>query len=212
MDNVNKSFIKGKELIARRGNKARNDPSADRLPPGQRLIDDLQVLDLGIKPDIVESQWTLSVSGCVDNPLELSWEQLQSRYQKVTQTSDFHCVTTWSVFDCEWGGFLLKDILASSNIQEKGSHVLFTAYDGYTTNLKLADAMDDEVLLATEYRGEPLTKDHGAPCRIIVPHLYAWKGAKWVKSVQVLTDDQPGFWEVRGYSNHGDPWTEDRYA
>jgi len=126
--------------------------------------------------------------------------------------SDFHCVTTWSKFDCHWSGVAFFTLAEFVRPKPEVKHVLFTSYDGYSTNVRLEDCMDDDVLIATQFDGKPITREHGGPARIIIPKLYAWKGAKFVKAIEFAAEDRPGYWEVRGYSNTADPWREDRFS
>jgi DMSO/TMAO reductase YedYZ molybdopterin-dependent catalytic subunit len=185
--------------------------SDDRLPPGQHLTTGFPVLDLGIKPKIPTIDWSLEISGAIENPSTLDWDALQSLPQ-TSDTSDFHCVTTWSKFDCDWSGVAFTDLLDLVRPTGDATHVLYTAYDGYTTNTPLDLLYDSDVLLATSFDGKPITTDHGGPARVIIPKLYAWKGAKFVKKIEFLAEDQLGYWERRGYSNTADPWLEDRFS
>jgi DMSO/TMAO reductase YedYZ molybdopterin-dependent catalytic subunit len=126
--------------------------------------------------------------------------------------SDFHCVTTWSKFDCRWGGVAFTTLCELAQLKPTATFVYFTSYDGYSTNVPLERCLDDDVLIATRFDGAPLPREHGGPARVIIPKLYAWKGAKFIKGIHFLPGDRPGFWEVRGYSNSADPWKEERYA
>lgn len=193
------------------GFKPREVPAAGRLPPGQKLTNGFPVLDLGVKPEIPLAEWSLAIDGLVEKPAVLSWAQLNALPQ-VTDVSDFHCVTTWSKYDCEWSGVAFTTLFELVAPKPGAQFVYFTSYDGYSTNVPLANCLDDDVLLATKFGGEPVTLEHGGPARIIIPKLYAWKGAKFVKSITFLAEDRMGFWEVRGYHNLGDPWKEERYA
>ncbi len=193
------------------GVRARATASTDRLPPGQKLTTGFPVLDLGVQPEIPLAQWTLTIDGEVEKPTTLSWAQLNALPQ-VEDVSDFHCVTTWSKFDCRWGGVAFTTLYELVQPKPEALFVYFTSYDDYSTNVPLAQCLDDDVLLATSFEGAPITREHGGPARGIIPKLYAWKGAKFVKGISFLTEDRLGFWEVRGYSNTADPWTEDRYA
>jgi DMSO/TMAO reductase YedYZ molybdopterin-dependent catalytic subunit len=194
-----------------RGAAARAVASADRLPPGQKLTTGFPVLDLGVQPDIPLAQWTLTLDGLVDNPIRLDWEQFGALPQ-IVDVSDFHCVTTWSKYDCQWGGVALTTLYELARPKPEARFVYFTSYDGYSTNVALERCLDDDTLVATSFGGAPLAREHGGPARVIIPKLYAWKGAKFVKAITFLAEDKLGFWEVRGYSNTADPWTEDRYA
>ena len=194
-----------------RGVAARAVASRDRLPPGQRLTEGFPVLDLGVQPDIPLSQWRLKIDGEVGRPVVLTWEQLNTLPQ-VEDVSDFHCVTTWSKYDCRWGGVAFTTLFELVQPKPEARFVYFTSYDGYSTNVALEKCLDDDVLVATSFNGSPLPREHGGPARVIIPKLYAWKGAKFVSGITFLAADKLGFWEVRGYSNTADPWTEDRYA
>ena len=194
-----------------RGVRPRAAAAADRLPPGQKLTTGFPVLDLGVQPEIPLDQWTLTLDGLVEKPAVLDWAQFNALPQ-VTDTSDFHCVTTWSKYDCEWSGVAFTTLFELVQPKPEAKFVYFTGYDGYSTNVPLAHCLDDDVLVATKFAGAPVTREHGGPARIIIPKLYAWKGAKFVKSLTFLAEDRLGFWEVRGYHNIGDPWKEERYA
>jgi DMSO/TMAO reductase YedYZ molybdopterin-dependent catalytic subunit len=194
-----------------RGVAARPVASAGRLPPGQKLTTGFPVLDLGVQPEIPLKDWTLSLDGLVENPTVLSWDQLHELPQ-VVDVSDFHCVTTWSKYDCHWAGVALTTLYELARPKAEARHVYFTSYDGYSTNVPLEKCLDDDTLVATSFNGAPVTREHGGPARVIIPKLYAWKGAKFVKAITFLAEDKLGFWEVRGYSNTADPWTEDRFS
>jgi DMSO/TMAO reductase YedYZ molybdopterin-dependent catalytic subunit len=194
-----------------RGVVARSLRSADRLPPGQKLTDGFPVLDLGVQPKIPLAEWRLKLDGRVEKPAQLDWESFNALPQ-VDDVSDFHCVTTWSKFDCRWGGVAFTTLYELVQPQPDARFVYFTSYDGYSTNVALDRCLDDDVLIATSFDGAPLPLEHGGPARVIIPKLYAWKGAKFVSGITFLAEDKLGFWEVRGYSNTADPWTEDRYA
>jgi len=227
MDEPNDKLIKKKVEWAREGrglsSQAREEglsirqnpdaPSIDkpRLPPGQHMVKGFPVLDLGIQPEVTLEKWSLDVQGLVDNPVTWDWNDFMAQPQ-ITLISDFHCVTTWTTFDNRWQGVSFKHLLDVVRPKPEATHVLFSSYDGYTTNVPLSALNDDDVLIAHGWNDLPLTREHGGPVRMIVPKLYAWKGAKWVKGMIFLPQDRPGYWEVRGYSNFGDPWTEDRYG
>ena len=182
-----------------------------RLPPGQHSTKGWPVLDLGVHPSIGLSDWTLAIGGLVENKVLWSWPQFLEQ-PRFTSTSDFHCVTTWSTFDNRWEGVSFRHILSIVRPLPEAQFVMFSSYDGYTTNLSLEACDDDDVLLTSTWNGQPLPKEHGGPVRVIVPKRYAWKGAKWVKEITFLERDAPGFWEVRGYSMTALPWEEDRYG
>jgi DMSO/TMAO reductase YedYZ molybdopterin-dependent catalytic subunit len=206
--------IRKKMAMAEKGNaapraaRAARDP---RLPPGQHEAKVWPVLDLGIRPLIRHEDFVLDVNGSVLKPRVLRWADLLT-LPKAVLVTDFHCVTTWSVFDHRFGGVLLRDIIDSAAPSQDARHVLFGASDGYTTNLPLDACRDDDVLLVHTWNGQPLPAEHGGPVRVIVPKRYGWKSAKWVRSITLLPEDQKGFWELRGYSNTAFPWEEDRFS
>jgi len=186
------------------------DPERDRLPPGQRLVETWPVLDLGVHPKIPLDKWRLMVSGLVQQPLRLDWAAFAALPQS-DSTSDIHCVTSWSRYDNHWRGVLLRDLPQIVQPLPEAQHVVLSSYDTYTTNVPLAEFAAADVLLTTHWQGQPLSVAHGGPLRVIVPKLYFWKSAKWLKRIDFAAADRPGFWETRGYHNHGDPWTEERY-
>lgn len=194
-----------------RGVTARTVASAGRLPPGQKLTTGFPVLDLGVQPEVPLDQWTLTLDGLVEKPAVLTWAQFNALPQ-AEDTSDFHCVTTWSRYDCRWSGVAFTTLYELVQPQSAARFVYFTSYDGYSTNAPLAQCLDDDVLVATHFDAAPLPRAHGGPARVIIPKLYAWKGAKFVRGITFLADDKPGFWETRGYSNTADPWKEERYS
>jgi len=194
-----------------RGAAARATPAAGRLPPGQTLTAGFPVLDLGVKPEVPPEQWTLTLDGLVEQPTVLAWAQFAALPQ-VEDVSDFHCVTSWSKYDCRWGGVAFTTLYELARPKPEARFVYFTSYDGYSTNVPLEKCLEDDVLVATRFEGQPLTREHGRPARVIIPKLYAWKGAKFVRGITFLAEDKLGFWEVRGYSNAADPWKEERYA
>jgi len=181
------------------------------VPVGQTITKKWPVLDLGIEPDISLDEWELKVDGEVDHPLTLSWTDLMALPQTEDQ-SDFHCVTSWSKLNMNWKGVRLLDLAALAQPKDTATHILCYAYDDYTTNLSLEEALKPDVLLVHTYENAPLPKEHGGPLRIVTPQLYAWKGAKWIKRIQFLSSNKRGFWEERGYSNTAYPWRNDRYS
>ncbi|MCC7176956.1 MAG: sulfite oxidase-like oxidoreductase [Acidobacteria bacterium] len=189
-----------------------------KLPVGQHEVRNWPVLDLGDLPDVALSDWRLEVGGLCENPFTLTWEQFMALPQ-ADDVSDFHCVTTWSRMDNRWGGVRFRTLAELAVPAPEAAHVLCTGYDHmpgtripYTVNLPLARAVEEDVLLVHTWEGQPLPREHGGPCRMITPKLYAWKGAKWIRRIDFLAEDQPGFWETRGYSNSAEPWFEDRFA
>ena len=194
-----------------RGAAARPAPSAGRLPPGQKLTAGFPVLDLGVHPDLPTADWTLTLDGLVARRTMLDWKAFHA-LPAAEDVSDFHCVTSWSRYDCRWSGVAFTTLYELAQPAPAARFVYFTGYDGYSTNVALEKCLDDDVLVATGFDGRPLAVEHGGPARMIIPKLYAWKGAKFVRTITFLAEDKPGFWEVRGYSNTADPWTEDRYS
>ncbi|MFB2565121.1 sulfite oxidase-like oxidoreductase [Rhizobium sp. IMFF44] len=186
-------------------------PETERLPPGQHLVKNWPVLDLGVQPQISLSNWRLDVIGFVENRLSLDWATFQAIEQS-TRVSDIHCVTTWSRYDNRWEGVSTRDLLDLAMPTAEAQHVLLTSYDGYTTNLPLADFAAEDAILATAWEGQPLTVEHGGPMRLVVPHLYFWKSAKWLNRIELIGADRAGFWEKNGYHMYGDPWREQRYS
>jgi DMSO/TMAO reductase YedYZ molybdopterin-dependent catalytic subunit len=186
-------------------------PDTDRLPPGQHLVTNWPVLDLGQQPLIAASEWTLQIVGGVENPVKLDWDAFH-RLPQSRKLSDIHCVTTWSRYDNRWQGVSTHDLLDLVMPRPDVNFVMLTSYDGYTTNLPLADFASEDGILATAWEGQPLTRDHGGPMRLVIPHLYFWKSAKWLRRIEFLIGDQAGFWEKNGYHMLGDPWREQRYS
>jgi len=182
-----------------------------RLPTGQYETSKWPVLDLGVKPDIATADWRLEIDGAGANPATLSWHDFMA-LEQIDDASDFHCVTTWSRFDMQWRGVRFADLMALVGPDDDASFVLCHAYDDYTTNLPLVEALKPDVLLVHTVDGEPLPLDHGGPVRMITPQLYAWKGAKWIRRIELMTNDRLGFWEQRGYSASAHPWRNDRYS
>jgi DMSO/TMAO reductase YedYZ molybdopterin-dependent catalytic subunit len=210
---VKEAYIAAKERWARKlaGMEKPAVRSENRLPPGQRQVHNFPVLDLGIKPELPPEKWSLKIHGHVENPVTLDWSQFNALPQ-FTDVSDFHCVTTWSQFDMEFKGVAFFSIAELVKPKPSATHVFFKSYDGYSTNNPLDVMMDDDVLIAHTWNGQALPVEHGGPARVIVPKRYAWKGAKWVREIVFLDRDILGFWEVRGYSNTADPWTDDRFS
>jgi DMSO/TMAO reductase YedYZ molybdopterin-dependent catalytic subunit len=183
---------------------------AHRLPPGQHLHPGFPVLDLGIRPAFDPAAWRLTVDGEVAQPLELTWQEFTA-LPRTRQVSDFHCVTTWSIFGVKWGGVKFKTIVEMAKPLPGAAYLIQTCNDGYTTNLPLGELGGADVLLAYELNGEPLPVEHGGPMRLIVPHLYAWKSAKFLTRLTFQEQDRPGYWEELGYHDRADPWKEERY-
>ena len=186
-------------------------PAEERLPPGQHLVRDWPVLDLGVQPDVPVARWSLRVFGDVEQQVSLDWPGFLALPQ-TESVSDMHCVTTWSRYNNAWRGVLTRDLLSLVRPKEAARFVILHSHDGYTTNLPLSDFAAEGSLLATHWQGEPISRPHGAPVRLIVPHLYLWKSAKWLQRIEFSPVDKAGYWEVRGYHQRGDPWAEERYG
>jgi len=206
-----KKLIAGKVAIAKKGNIPGKVSDNDRVPAGQKQVTNFPVLDMGIKPEIPTAEWQLKVFGLVEKELLLDWEAFQA-LDHITDVSDFHCVTRWSQLDMDWQGVRVRDVLEMAMPLENANYVTMHGYDGYTTNLPLDALLDDGVLIAHSVLGEPLTRDHGGPVRMVVPKRYAWKGTKWLKAIELHEHDKRGFWEVRGYHNDAFPFEEQRFS
>jgi DMSO/TMAO reductase YedYZ molybdopterin-dependent catalytic subunit len=194
-----------------RGFKGRRRPDVDttRLPPGQYLTPDFPVLSAGPTPHTPLEEWSLTIDGAVDGARTWSWSELLELPSE-TFTTDIHCVTKWSKLDTSWTGVSVDTLLADVATE---AEFLSAWCDGdYTTNLALEDVTDGKAWVVHTYDGEPLAPEHGGPARLLVPHLYFWKSAKWVRGLELRDDDEPGFWESYGYHNYGDPWREQRYS
>lgn len=214
MPDFNDKLTAAKQAWARAGRLLTGKPDPDhslRLPPGQRLVTNWPVLDLGVQPHVATESWRLEIGGAVENPIDLDWAAFLALPQ-MEDVSDMHCVTQWSRYDNRWQGVSTRTILELVKPAPEAAHVVLSSYDGYTTNLRLADFAEEDCLIAHSHDGAPLTREHGGPARLIIPRYYLWKSAKWIKRIDFLTVDQPGFWEVRGYHNVGDPWLEERYG
>jgi DMSO/TMAO reductase YedYZ molybdopterin-dependent catalytic subunit len=183
----------------------------DRLPPGQTLTDKFPVLSYGPTPRFDRAKWDFRVVGLVEPQLRFNYEEFHALPQ-AHQVSDFHCVTTWSRFDNAWEGVKVRDLMRLVTLAPQVRFVIVHCDGGYTTNLPLDEFLDDDVILAHRHDGRDLELDHGWPLRLVVPRLYAWKSAKWVRALEFSDQDRRGFWEVRGYHNHADPWREERYS
>ena len=187
------------------------DPQRDRLPPGQRLVRDWPVLDLGAQPEVSAERFRLDVDGAVRRPLSLSLAEFMALPQRDFR-SDIHCVTQWSRYDNTWRGVAAGVLLDLVDPLEDARHVVLHGFDGYATNVRLDQFAAADVLLAHSWEGKPLTAEHGGPVRVVIPRLYFWKSAKWIRRVELTTTARPGFWERNGYHNNADPWTEERYG
>lgn len=206
-----KKLIEGKIALAKQGNKPSKASPDERIPAGQKLVTNFPVLDLGIRPDVSTANWTLRVYGLVENELNLDWAAFR-KLPQIKDTSDFHCVTRWSMLDVEWEGVKAQDLLMLAVPLETAHFVTLHSYDGYTTNISLEALLDDDVMIAHSALGKPLEHEHGGPVRLVVPKRYAWKSAKWLKAIELHAEDRLGFWEERGYHNIADPWKEERFS
>jgi DMSO/TMAO reductase YedYZ molybdopterin-dependent catalytic subunit len=189
--------------------RPRDPAAADRLPPGQYLTRDFPVLSAGPTPRRTLADWTFSISGEVEKPRQWTWEEFR-KLPSETIRRDIHCVTKWSKFDTVWKGVPVDTLL--KGINTSAGYLMAFSDGGYTTNLPLADVMDGKAWVAFAFGGSPLAPEHGGPARLLVPHLYFWKSAKWLRGLRFMARDEPGFWEMYGYHMYGDPWREQRYS
>jgi DMSO/TMAO reductase YedYZ molybdopterin-dependent catalytic subunit len=183
----------------------------NRLPPGQHLVKDWPVLHFGSVHHIKPAGWRLHIFGMVNNEKTISFDEFE-KLPKVKVFSDIHCVTTWSRLNNLWSGVSSAAIVEMAGLQEGAGYVIAHGSGGFTTNLALADFLQDDVLLASFHDGQIISPEHGGPVRLVVPRLYFWKSAKWLTGLEFSAEDMPGFWERAGYHNHGDPWKEERYG
>lgn len=187
------------------------DPElAERVPPGQHLTNGFPVLTYGDTPDVSKALWELRVWGLAE-PQSWRWDDMMAMPQS-SFTADFHCVTTWSKLDVKWQGIRITDLMQHLQVDERAAHVMLHCYGGYTTNLTLEDFVREDNFLAHTLFGEPLPPEHGGPMRLVVPHLYAWKSAKWLNGLEFLEHQELGFWERNGYHERGEPWAVERYS
>jgi DMSO/TMAO reductase YedYZ molybdopterin-dependent catalytic subunit len=185
--------------------------NSDRIPPGQHVVEDFPVLTAGPTPRVSLGDWSFTLKIGPRPMKRWTWAEFQALPQ--TQSiRDIHCVTKWSKLDTPWTGVLIDDLLADAGLQPPTVFALAHSYDGYSTNLPIADLVGRKAMIATHYEGKPLMSDHGGPARLLVPHLYFWKSAKWINALQFTERDEAGFWELRGYHIYGDPWREQRYS
>ncbi len=182
----------------------------DRLPPGQYLVKKWPVLTYERTPLGLPENWRLKISGSVEQPFELTWDEFLA-LPHTTMTTDFHCVTSWSRYDNAWEGIHMREILQRAKPLPAAKFVMAHSWTGYTTNIPLEDLDNDDVMIVFQHDKEPLELDHGGPVRLLVPKLYAYKSAKWLDGLEFMNEDRPGFWEERGYHNRGNPWQEERY-
>lgn len=188
------------------------DPeTASRVPPGQQLTVKWPVLHYGSVPKVDLAGWSFHIGGLVERPVSLTWDDFTA-LPRGKRHNDIHCVTRWSKLDNDWEGVAVREVLKLVTPQPAASHVLVQAEQGFTANLALSDFDREENLFALKHDGEDLTAEHGWPLRLVVPHLYFWKSVKWVRGLEFLDHDEPGFWEQNGYHMRGDPWAEERYS
>ena len=193
------------------GKRQVSDELAERVPPGQSLVDKFPVLSYGPTPRFNPRQWDFRIFGMVEEQLRFSYEEFRA-LPLSRQRSDFHCVTTWSKLDNLWEGVRTVDLMARVRLKPEARYVIVHCDGDYTTNLPLEEFVDQDVILAWRHDGRDLEPDHGWPLRLVVPKLYGWKSAKWVRAIEFAFEDRRGFWEVRGYHNHADPWIQERYS
>lgn len=211
---IREKLVGTKEAWAREGRLLTGttaDPTTQRLPPGQRLVRDWPVLDLGIQPNVTPARFRLDIDGAVEHPQSFSYDAFMALPQQ-DSVSDMHCVTQWSRYDNRWQGVAARTLLELAKPKPEARHVVFHSFDGYTTNVRLDQFDQPDVFLVHRWEGEPIARQHGGPVRVLIPRLYLWKSAKWVRRIEILAGDRPGFWEVRGYHNNADPWLEERYG
>ena len=193
------------------GRRGGSDETKERLPPGQFLEQGFPVLSAGPTPRVRLDDWSFTLKSGIRPVKTWNWAEFNALPQ-TKMTRDIHCVTTWSKFDTYWEGVLVDDILADAGLGAPTDFTLAHSFDGYTTNVPTADLVGGRAMVATRYAGKPLEADHGGPARLLVPHLYFWKSAKWINGLQFTERDELGFWELRGYHAYGDPWREQRYT
>lgn len=211
---IKDKLVRSKQEWAKEGRLLTGRPDlghANRLPPGQKEVKNWPVLDLGVQPDLRAEAWRLQIGGLVENPITWTLAEYMAQPQEEF-VSDIHCVTQWSRYDNHWRGVSARHIIDLVRPLAAAKHVLFHSYDGYTTNVRRDVFEEPNVLLAHSWEGKPIPREHGGPVRVIIPDWYFWKSPKWVSRIEFVEHDRPGFWEVRGYHNEGDPWKEERYS
>jgi DMSO/TMAO reductase YedYZ molybdopterin-dependent catalytic subunit len=191
--------------------KRRKAGPADRVPPGQYVTDDFPVLSAGPTPRIPLDEWRFTIEQLGTEVASWSWEEFQ-QLPSQEFVVDVHCVTKWSKLGTRWQGVSVDVLLEQIELDPGVQYVTAFCYGGYTTNLPLPEIINGQAFAAYSYEGKPIPPEHGGPARLVVPHLYFWKSAKWVRGLRLMAEDRPGFWETFGYNNHGDPWKEERYS
>jgi DMSO/TMAO reductase YedYZ molybdopterin-dependent catalytic subunit len=203
--------LKRVQRLRRADQRREHDTGQGRLPPGQAITHKFPVLSYGSTPHIDLQAWRLAVWGLVEEPREFTWEEF-TQLPRQRQVCDIHCVTRWSKLDTVWEGVPFREIAGLVKPKPEAKFVMEHAYGGYTTNMALEELLDDDVLLAFQYDDKPLEPEHGGPVRMLVPQLYFWKSAKWLRGLEFIAENKPGFWETYGYHMHGDPWIEERFS
>ncbi len=197
-------------MLFKRRDKVKKAPQRENVPPGQFVTEKLPVLTYGPTPKIELSQWRLRVFGLVEKELDLNWEEF-AQLPSTSVEAPFHCVTQWSRLENTWEGLLFTDLAEMVTPKPEAAFVMAHCYGDYSANLPLEVLMDGMSLLAHKHDGQPLTADHGGPLRLVAPQRYGWKSAKWLRAIEFIAEDRPGFWETRGYHNNGDYWKEERF-
>ena len=215
----NKQYIRAKEQQAQKHKEVDHAESHDRLPPGQTETKGFPILDLGIRPSRDRyPKWTLEIRGKVKSPVTLTLDEVKnldggpSTGSGYKITADFHCVTRWSRYDLSWTGIPFAKIIELAKPDPLAKHLIFRSFEGYSTNVPLEELLKPNVIVAYELEGKEIPPEHGGPIRMIIPHLYGWKSANFLTVIEFKERDEPGFWEVRGYSNRARPWIEERYS
>ncbi len=203
--------LKRVERLRRAGEDRPARPAEGRVPPGQSLTTKFPVLTYGATPRVSREEWRLRAWGLVAEEREWAWDEFLALPSREL-VCDIHCVTRWSQLDTRWRGIPFTAVLGELAPLPEADHVMIHCYGGYTTNMRLDELLDEDVLFAYEYGGQPLEREHGGPMRLLVPKLYLWKSAKWVNGLEFMAGNRPGFWESYGYHMHGDPWTEERFG
>lgn len=204
------TYVLASEADERKARGLKRPDGRPRLPPGQYLLNRIRPMG-GTEGDASPGSFRLKVHGEVEAPFTIDFAELLKMPQ-IEQVCDVHCVTKWTVLDAKWTGVRVADLAARAKPKPSARHVIFEAHAGYTANVPLREALAPNVLVAHKYEGSPLARTHGAPVRALVPDLYFWKSAKWLTGIRFVSSDRPGYWETRGYHNHADPWTEERYG
>jgi len=198
-------------VVFRTKRESRPEGEAGRVPPGQRVVDGWPVLTYGLVPRIELETWQFRIWGEVEKEVTFTWEEFMA-LPKTTLTADAHCVTGWSKLENAWEGVAFRDVMKQVRLKPGAQYAMVHSYGDYTTNVPLVHLDDDDVVFACKHNGEDLAPDHGWPLRLVVPKLYFWKSAKWVRGLRFMSGDRAGFWETYGYNMRGDPWKQERYS